>query len=115
MRTLRTLFVTATIAAAACLGTACGGDDSTNQDHPDSGGNPDATPTTDSSAEGGPQNDGGNDDGNPNEGGMNGCDFAAFVIDLIDNHTNGTDKPVAVPAADCKDGMKQSDFAKYFK
>lgn len=42
------------------------------------------------------------------------CNFASFVIGLIDNDTTATAKPSLDLGASCTDDQKQSDFASLF-
>lgn len=89
---------------AACITTlglvGCSGDDNNTND-----GGPDASkdaPTGDVIQ----KNDGGGDGGT--------CNFAAFVIDLIDNHTTMTDKPSVDLGQNCVDNHDQTEFKPLF-
>jgi hypothetical protein len=103
------LFVAAAVAAfgsAACgddttLAPSDAGKDVTQTDAPttqDTGTGQDSPSSKDSSTDSG--------DG--------GCDFAAFVTGLIDNHTNSTDQPSTDLGQSCTDQMNQAQFAPLF-
>ena len=101
MRTTLTLLMAACVATAGAVG--CSGDNS----NPDGG--------LDGSSK-----DTGSDvnnikDSGPVEGGDGGaCNFAAFVIDLIDNHTTMTDTPSVDLGQNCVDNHDQSEFKPLF-
>jgi hypothetical protein len=92
-----TLFVTAVSMVALAFAAGCGGDDTTGTtgDGGPGGGNDVFVPPTDGALPDGALPDGAPPpDGGPQpDAGDGGCDFNAFVTDLITNHTNSTDLP----------------------
>ncbi len=94
---MKKLLLMAPMFAAILLAAACG-DDSTGNNSTD-GGHDGSTvdggphPGTDGST---PGKDGGTPDGGP-------CDFNAFVLDLVKNHTNATEKPSTNLGESCTD------------
>ena len=90
-----TLLALTALSLAGLLAVACG-DDSGNGAGPDAGGN-EAGPGTDGGNDANPGTDSGNDAGD------GGCDFNAFVLDLVNNHTTATDLPSTDLGDQCVD------------
>ena len=95
---MKKLLLMAPAFAAILLAAACG-DDSTGGSGSADGGHDGST------IDGGPNpglDGGGNPDGGPGfDGGP--CDFNAFVLDLVKNHTTATDKPSTNLGESCTD------------
>ena len=107
MRNTLWLFVTTATLATALLAVACGDDDDNVNTVPDGG---TSTSSSSSSSSSGSS-------GNPDAGdtGAPSCTFASFTIDLITNHTNAKDSPVAIDGlAACAPSTSQDEFAPVF-
>ena len=116
---LRTFAFALAIAASGALVAACSGDDTdTTPPGSDSGvdgskGDSGPNPGTDAGNDGvAPTTDGGGDS-SPDGGTI---DFSVFVKDLIDNHTNATESPKAIPPDNqLTDNQDPKDYpASYF-
>jgi len=100
------LFLAASLAGAMLVG--CG--DDTQALPTDAGGDghrPDAQADAQPDAQPG-------DAGNGGEGGDGACNYAAFVLGLIANHTNGTDQPSTDLGQSCVDDQNQTEFQSLF-
>jgi hypothetical protein len=95
MRIKLTLLIAACVAAAGAA--ACNGDNS----NPDGG---DAMTSDVAQPDTGPGPDGGDA----------GCNFATFVIGLINNHTNGSDQPSTDLGQNCVDDRDAAEFQSLF-
>ena len=94
----RVTLLIATCVAAVALG--CNGDDNNNGD-----GGPDGSKdvvTNDVATDGGA------------DSGDGACNFAAFVTDLINNHTTSTDLPSTNLGQNCVDNQNQAEFKPLF-
>jgi hypothetical protein len=109
MRTLSALLTT--LALAGVVTTGCSSSSTTPITSSDSGTDGGETPD----AHGGKGDSGkpGTDGSMPTDGGK--CNFATFVIGLIDKDTTPTAVPSTNLGASCTDDQKQSDFASLFK
>jgi hypothetical protein len=54
------------------------------------------------------------DAGDAGDGGDGACNYAAFVLGLIANHTNGTDQPSTDLGQGCVDDQNQAEFQSLF-
>jgi hypothetical protein len=52
--------------------------------------------------------------GDAGDGGDGACNYAAFVLGLIANHTNGTDQPSSDLGQGCVDDQNQAEFQSLF-
>jgi hypothetical protein len=101
LRTRELLFAVATTVAALGPLVACGGDD-TVVTPPKDAGKDVITPPVDGGMDGSMKADA--SDGGTTDGGDAGpCDFNQFVLDLIKNHTNNTDKASIDLGQNCVD------------
>lgn len=95
------LFLAASLAGAVLVGC---GDDTQGALPKDGGGDaqqPDASLVDGGGGEGG-------------EGGDAACNYATFVLGLINNHTNGTDQPSTDLGQTCVDDQNQTEFQSLF-
>jgi hypothetical protein len=99
MRTTLTLLVAACVATAGVVGC------SSNNNSPDGG--PDASPSDAASDVNTNNNDAG-------DAGDAGCNFATFVIGLIDNDTTMSATPSTDLGQNCVDDQNQADFVTLF-
>jgi hypothetical protein len=99
------LFLAASLGGAMLVGC---GDDTTGTVPHDGGG--DAQPPLDGSVVDG----GGGEGGEAGEGGDAACNYATFVLGLINNHTNGTDQPSTDLGQSCVDDQNQTEFQSLF-
>jgi hypothetical protein len=103
-RSAKSLIAIATAIAVSGAIVACGGDDTTGNNPGADGGTIDGS-HVDGSSDGAPDTapaDSGADTART-DGGDGGCDFNAFVIGLIQNHTSSTEQPSTDLGQNCVD------------
>jgi hypothetical protein len=118
MRIFRTLLVASSLAGALFAFAACGGDDNNNNNNgtTDAGGDAKISTTDGGMKDGNAPLDGNAPDSNVPavDGGDAGCDFATFVINLIDNDTTNAAQPSTDLGQNCTDQQLQSQYAPLF-
>jgi hypothetical protein len=111
MRSVRKLLIAAILAGLGALAVACGGDDNGTPGPAADAGK--ETGSSSGSSSGTSGSSGGGDSG-PEASPDAGCDFAVFVLDLINNQTKENNAPSQDLGEACKDKQDQKDFASLF-
>jgi hypothetical protein len=106
MRKRHWCLILATSLALGGLSVACGDDDSGSGPSSLDGGGPETSKPPPPNPEGGPNPDGSVPDG--------GCNFATYVIGLINTQTTPSAKPDTTLGAGCVDNQNQAEFKPLF-